>query len=187
MAKFKEKTLKSRRIYKGRIVSLREDTVKMSNGRVAKREIVEHAGAVVIIGITDDLPSPRLRQASKKILLIKQFRKPIEKEIIEIPAGLVHADETSLKAAKRELLEETGYHAKKIKKVLEAYTTPGYSTEMLQYFLAWDLETRAQKPDEDELIKVMPVPLKAAWKLVEQGKIKDNKTIIAIVLALKYN
>lgn len=167
-----EKTLKTRRIYKGRIVGLREDTVRLSNNVISRREIVEHPGAVAVVAITKD----------KKIVLIKQFRKPAEKVLLEIPAGLVHKGERPADAARRELMEETGYSAGRIKQIFRGYSSPGYSTEVIRFYLATDLKKVEQNCEEDEIIKVRSYPAKKCMDMVKSGKIKDNKTAIGILL-----
>lgn len=155
------------------MLGMREDTVKMATGRVSHREICEHPGAVAVIALTDN----------DEIVLIKQYRKPIEKVIYEIPAGLFKKGENLKKAALRELKEETGYSAKSIKHAVSIYTSPGYSTEILRIFLATGLVEGRRNPDEDEHIDVCIMPIKKALKMVRTGKIKDGKTIIGIYLA----
>jgi ADP-ribose pyrophosphatase len=167
-----EKTIKTRRIYKGRIVGLREDTVKLSNSVISKREIVEHPGAVAIIAVTKD----------KKIVLVRQFRKPAEKVLLEIPAGLVHKGERPIDGAKRELEEETGYRAGRIKEIFWGYSSPGYSTEIIRYFLATGLKKAQPSCEEDEIIKVALYPLKKCVDMVKKGTIRDNKTAVGIML-----
>ena len=168
-----EKTLKQKRIYKGRIVGLREDTVKLINGIVSKREIVEHPGAVAVIAITKD----------GKLVLIRQFRKPAEKVLLEIPAGLVHKGESDLEGARRELMEESGYKAGKIRRIFVGYSSPGYSTELMKFFVATDLVKTSQNCDVDEIINVKLYPIKQCLKMLKSGKIRDNKTAIGIMLA----
>jgi len=174
-SKFYEKTLSSKRIYEGRIVSLRDDTVELPGGRKSHREIVEHPGAVAIAALTSD----------NKLVLIRQFRKPAEEELLEIPAGLVHKGESPQAAAARELEEEAGFKAGKITPLFAAYSSPGYSSEVIRYFLATDLVKTGQKNEEDEFIGVELVPVSDAFRLVEDGKIKDNKTIIGVMIAEK--
>lgn len=168
-----EKTLKSDRIYSGSLLGLRKDQVELSGGVVSSREICEHPGAVAVVAITDN----------KEIVLIRQFRKPAEQVLIEIPAGLYKPGEDLYLAAKRELLEETGYEAGDMKKVFAAYTTPGYSTEVLHYFVATKLTKKAQQTEEDEQIEVDHYPVKDAFEMVKAGQIKDNKTVVGITIA----
>jgi ADP-ribose pyrophosphatase len=171
----REKTIKTQRFFKGRLLGLRKDTVKLSSGKITTREIVEHPGAAAVLAITPD----------KKLLLVKQFRKPVEKIVLEIPAGVHHRKEVPCKTAKRELEEETGYRAQKLKRLASAYISPGYSTEIIHYVLAQKLTKTKPSPEEDENIKVVKVPLKKCWHLIETGKIKDNKTIVGILLLLQ--
>jgi len=171
--KFKETTIKSRKIYKGRIVSLRDDIVILPNKVKAKREIVEHPGAVAVIAIT----------AKKEIVLVRQFRKPAEKALLEIPAGLIKKGESGVAAARRELKEETGFIAKSVKKIMEAYSSPGYSSEVIKYYIAKGLIRSKQDNEEDERIQVEILKMPDAIRRVKNGKIKDNKTIIGIYIA----
>ena len=175
MEGFKEETLSSEKIYTGRIISVRQDEVKLPNGKIAKREIVEHPGAVAIIAVTQH----------NEIILIKQFRKPVEEVIYEIPAGLANQGEELEAAARREFLEETGYRAQKIGKVLAAYTSPGYSTEILHYFVAEDLKLEKQNLDADEVVKVEKIKIEECLQKIESGEIKDNKTILGIMIAAR--
>ena len=122
---------------------------------------------------------------NKKILLIRQYRKPVEGELMEVPAGLLRKGEKPVDAAGRELFEETGYIAKKISPVLSAYTSPGISSEVLRYFFASDLVEGKQNTEADEFIDVVAVKVRDAVKLIKKGKIKDNKTILGIMLAEK--
>ena len=167
-----EKTLKSKRIYKGRIVGLRDDTVLLSSGVRSHREVVEHPGAVAVIAITKD----------KKIILIEQFRKPAERVLLELPAGLFHRGEKPIDAARRELAEEAGYSAVKIREVFSGYSSPGYSTEIIRFYIATGLTKVGQNYEKDEMIKVRLYPIKQALNLVKSGKIRDNKTAIGILL-----
>ncbi|MBI5700681.1 NUDIX hydrolase [Candidatus Saganbacteria bacterium] len=170
-----EKTIKSKRIYKGRMIGMRDDTVQMATGRISHREICEHPGAVAVVAITD----------KKEVVLIRQFRKPAEKVLYEIPAGLFEKGEAYKAAAKRELREETGFVSKKIKHLTSIYTTPGYSTELLHIFLATGLELTEQSYEEDEHIEVEVVPIKKAAKMIIDKKIVDGKTIVGILMANK--
>jgi len=168
-----EKTIRSKKLYKGRIIALREDTVKLSNGVVSKREIVEHPGAVALIAVTKD----------KKMILIRQFRKSADKVLLEIPAGLVHKGERDIDGARRELQEEAGVRAKSLKLIFAGYASPGYSTEVLKFYLATGLVESKLDCDFDEMIEVYRYPIKDCVKMLKAGKIKDNKTAVGILLA----
>lgn len=174
-SRFYEKTIMTKHIYNGRIVSLREDTVRLASGVRSKREIVKHPGAVAVIALIEP----------GKIVLIRQFRKPAERELLEIPAGLVHKGERFSDAARRELEEETGFLARSISYLFSAYASPGYSSEIIRYFLAKSLVRTKQNTEEDEQILVKIMAVKAAVKLIDRGRIADNKTIIGIMLADK--
>ncbi|MCC5909920.1 MAG: NUDIX hydrolase [Clostridiaceae bacterium] len=168
---FEEKTLKSERIYEGKIINLRVDTVELPKQKYSKREIIEHAGAVGILAVTKD----------KKIILVKQFRKPVEEVLIEIPAGKIEPNEDTKLCALRELKEETGYSTKNIIKLMEFYTTPGFSNEVMHIYLAEDLEEGDAEPDEDEYIESIYLSINEAMEQISKGIIKDSKTIVAIL------
>lgn len=168
---FEEKTLKSERIYEGKIINLRVDTVELPRQKYSKREIVEHSGAVGILGVTKE----------NKIIFVRQFRKPVEEILLEIPAGKIEANENPESCALRELKEETGYSTTNIKKILEFYTTPGFSNEVLHIYLAEDLQEGVATPDEDEYIESVYLSLDEAVKKIIDGEIKDSKTIVAVL------
>ena len=135
--KLGEKTLSSEMIYEGKIVKLEKQKVELPNGRISSREIVRHGEAVAILPIDQD----------GNLLLVEQFRKPIDKVILEIPAGLVEPGEEPAQAAARELEEECGVVAGKLEFVVKYYTTPGFSDEMIHLFRATDLKPSQQNMD----------------------------------------
>ena len=169
---FEEKTLDSKRIYEGRIINLRVDKVTVVSG-TSTREIVEHNGGSVIASVTND----------NKIIMVKQFRKPMESPILEVPAGKLDGDEDPADAALRELSEETGYTAGKLEKLTEFYPSVGYTTEVLHIYLATDLKPGACHPDENEVLEVMEMDLEEVYRMVMDGKIHDGKTIAAVMMA----
>ncbi len=171
----REETIGSQTIYSGRILGLRRDTVKISDGKVAIREIVEHGGAVGIVAFTDE----------GKIILVKQFRKATNKELVEIPAGTLERGEDPIQCASRELEEETGYVASEIKPILSFYLAPGYSTEIMHIFRANDLRKSKQKLEEDEVVELIEVELDEAISMVRRNEIEDSKTISSL-LATKF-
>ena len=167
-----ERTMSSQSIYEGRILNLRVDTVEMEGKKYTKREIVEHDPAVCILALADE----------GKILMVRQFRKPVDQELFELPAGLVEVDEEPVKAALRELEEETGYYAKKCEYIGEFFTSPGFCNEKIYLFLAEDLEKKEQKLDDFENIAVEEITLDEALKQIKFGDIVDAKTIIGLLL-----
>lgn len=167
-----EVTIKSEKIYEGKILNLKVDTVELPDKKYTKREIVEHSGGVGIVAITKE----------DKIILVNQYRQAISKEIFEIPAGKLEIGEEPRATALRELQEETGYSAKKLRYVNEFYPTPGYCTEKIHLFLADGLEPGEQSLDEHEYVEVIEIPFDEAYEKVLGGDIVDAKTIIAILL-----
>jgi len=168
-----EKKLESRRVFEGRLVNLRVDTVQLPNGRTATREVVEHKGAVAIVPMLDH----------EKVVLIRQFRQPVGEVLLEIPAGTMDEGEDPTDCARRELVEEIGYFPGKLTEMFHSYLAPGYSTEMLHTFLAEDLKQVGQNCDVDEFIEVVPVNLRDAAEMINTGEIVDAKSICGILLA----
>lgn len=167
-----EKTISSDRVYTGKTISLRVDTVEVPNRGYQKREIVEHNGAVGIIAITPE----------NKVILVKQFRKAIEKELWEIPAGKIEIGENPKDCAIRELKEETGYSAEKIKLIHKFYTSAGFSNQKIYIFLAENLILGEQNFDEDEIIEVKEFEMDEVYKMIQKNEIEDAKTSIGLLL-----
>lgn len=167
-----EKTMKSERIYEGKVINLRVDTVELPERKYSKREIVEHSGAVGIIAITEN----------QEMIFVKQYRKSVEEVLLEIPAGRIEQDETPITTALREFEEETGYITNKMTKIIEYYTSPGFSNEVIHIFFAEGLVEGVAHPDEDEYIEVTYLSIDEAMKRIKQGEIKDSKTIMAVLL-----
>ena len=168
-----EKTISSDRIYTGKVISLKVDTVEIENKGYQKREIVEHQGAVAIVALTDD----------DKVVLIKQFRKPIEQVIWEIPAGKLEIGENPKDCAIRELKEETGYSATNINLIHKFFTSAGISNPKIYIFLATGLSKGEPEFDEDEIIEKYEIDINEARNMVINNEIEDAKTAIGILLA----
>lgn len=164
-----ERTVETKTIFEGKVISLQVDTVALQDGRSASREIVRHPGAAAVMALLDG-----------KLLVVNQFRKPLEKCQIEIPAGKLDIDEDPMAAAARELEEETGYRAKTLKLVSSFYTSPGFADEKLYLYFANELEQGIQHLDEDEDIVVEAISLKQADAYIADGSISDAKTILAV-------
>ncbi len=167
-----EKTISSDRVYSGKTISLRVDTVELPNKGYQKREIVEHKGAVAIVAITPE----------NKVVLVKQYRKAIEKELWEIPAGKIEIGENPKDTAIRELKEETGYSAGNIKLLHKFYTSAGFSNQKIYIFLAQDLTPGEQNFDEDEFIKTEEFSLDEVYNMIYKNAIEDAKTSIGMLL-----
>lgn len=171
-----ERTIKSEKVYSGKILSVKLSTVELPDQKYSKREIVLHDNAVAVVAIHDD-----------KILLVKQYRISVDKIIYEVPAGMIEHDENPKDAALRELEEETGYRAKSIEYLTEFYSTPGFCTEKLSIFYAKDLEFVGQNLDEGENLEVVEMPLEEAMSMIESGEIMDGKTISSILFYDKFS
>ncbi len=168
---FWEKTIKTEEIYRGRVVNLRKDDVTLPNGRTSTREIVEHPGAVVILAESNP----------GKIMMVKQFRKPVEEILWELPAGTVEPSERMINCARRELEEETGYQAKTWERVYQFYSAPGFCNESLVLYFAQNLTKTNQNTDHDEFIQVIEIDKEKARSLLEKKQIRDAKTLIGIL------
>ncbi|WP_077367647.1 NUDIX hydrolase [Anaerosalibacter sp. Marseille-P3206] len=173
---FEEKTMKTERIYEGKILNLRIDTVELPDKKYSKREIVEHPGAVAIVALTDE----------NEIILVKQYRKAVERELLEVPAGKLEIGEEPKETAIRELKEETGFTPKKIEYLLEFYTSPGFSNEKMYLFLASGLVEGEAQPEKDEYIEVKKVKLDDLIDMILKGEIMDSKTIVSAFTVKDY-
>ncbi|WP_338835305.1 NUDIX hydrolase [Neomoorella thermoacetica] len=168
-----ETRIASERIYEGRILNLRRDRVRLPDGHEASREVVEHPGAVAIIALDYD----------KNIYLVRQYRYPIERVTLEIPAGKLDSGEEPLTCAQRELAEEVGLAAAEWKPLLTFYSTPGFSNEIMHLFLATGLRSHREKADDDEFLEIVRVPLAEAAAMALRGAIQDAKSIAGIMAA----
>lgn len=170
---FEEKTIASQLVFKGRIIEVRVDRVSLPNGQESTREIVMHGGAVAVVPLDEQ----------GNIWMVRQYRKPIEKVMLEIPAGTLERGEDPLVCARRELQEETGMTAKQWEKVTSYYSAPGFCNEILHIFLATGLEHGVSHPDDDEFVETVRVPLGSAYEMIFCGDIADGKSIIGIQYA----
>ena len=162
-----EKTIDSREVFKGRIIRVRFDTVRLPNGKEGTREVVEHPGGVAILAIDSE----------DRVLLVRQYRYPFERVLTEIPAGkLDYIGEDPREAALRELREETGAVASELIPLGPFYPTCAYSTEVIQMFLARGLSFGERELDEDEFLNVFRLPLRELVEKVLNGEIPDAKT-----------
>ena len=170
-----ERITATHRIHEGRIVNLREDTVELPDGRSALREVVEHAEVVAIVPI----------DADGNVVLVRQYRLPAGEALLEVPAGGVDDAERVEDAAQRELQEETGYRAERLDRIGGFFVSPGYCTEFIHVFLASGLVESDLAGDDDEDIVLERMPLRDALGLIENGEIKDGKSIVGLLLAIE--
>ena len=173
MKKFEEKTIHSQPIFKGKVISLKVDDVTLPNGETSKREIVNHPGAVAVIAITDE----------GKLVVVEQYRKALERSIIEIPAGKLEPGELPEVTAARELEEETGYGCNELTYLQSFATSPGFADEIIHLFIArglYKIENSAAM-DEDEFVELMEITVEEGERMVAQQKIFDAKTAFAIL------
>lgn len=171
-----EKKISSESVFDGVLLHVNKDEVELPNGHKAVREWIKHPGASAIIPLLPD----------NQIILVRQFRYPVGKVTLEIPAGkLDKVGEDPIECAKRELSEETGYSAEKIWKLTTIATTVGFTDEYIHLYAASDLKAGELHPDSDEFINVVKIPLTAALQMVETGKIFDAKSAVAILLLAK--
>lgn len=169
-----ETGISSEKIFDGTLLHVRRDTVKLPNGNTATREWIKHPGASSVIPLLED----------GSIILVKQYRYPVGKITLEVPAGKLDApDEDPLVCAERELSEETGYTAEKMEKLTTIATTVGFSNEYIHLYLATGLHSGKQHTDADEFINVVKVPLKEAVAMVNDGRIIDAKSVVSILMA----
>ena len=169
-----EDPIGSRRIYEGRIINLRIDSVRMPDGRIREREIVEHRGAVAIVAV----------DANNMVHLVRQFRSGPGRELLEIPAGTREKDEPLEECLQRELQEEIGQRAGKLEPLVGFYTAPGFCTEYLDVYLATELVPSRLPGDDDEFISVDRVDISELDRLIQQGVICDAKSIVGVLMFL---
>lgn len=166
-----EKTINKKTLYEGKILTLEIKDVMLKDGKIAKREIIKHSPGVAIVAYDD-----------KYVYLVKQFRSAIEKEILEIPAGLANFGENPLTTAHRELQEEIGFDAKKMEFLISFYPSPGFTDEVTYIYLATDLFKSSLPCDDDEFIKVEKLKLSEINNFLSNNKTIDAKTALGLVL-----
>ncbi|OGO78803.1 MAG: ADP-ribose pyrophosphatase [Clostridiales bacterium GWB2_37_7] len=168
---YNEKTIEVKKIFDGKIIKLELQTVELCNNKKAEREIIRHNGGVAILPVTQN----------NEIILVRQFRKPYDEELLEIPAGKLEKGEMPEICAERELKEETGCSADKISFMTVMYPSPGYTDEKIYIYKAEGLCEGSLSLDEDEFLDVEKYTLIEAVQMIKTGIIKDAKSIIAIL------
>ncbi|WP_442594688.1 NUDIX hydrolase [Neobacillus sp. D3-1R] len=172
MNRLEEKTIKTEKIFDGRVISLQVEEVELPNGKTSKREIIKHPGAVAILPITNE----------GKIVMVEQYRKALERTIVEIPAGKLERGENPKNCALRELEEETGYICENLDWLISFYTSPGFADEVVHLYVATGLSKKenAASLDEDEFVNLLEITLPEAKQYIEEQKIYDAKTAYAV-------
>ena len=166
-----EKTVESETLFEGKIVTLKLDKAQLVNGRIARREVVEHPGGVAVLPLFDD----------GTVSIVRQFRYPFQAVVTELPAGKLEKGEDPLVCAQRELSEEVGAEADELIYLGKFFTSPGYSTEVLHMYLARGLRQGQVHPDEDEFLESERLPFLTLFQQVMSGEIEDGKTIAAVL------
>lgn len=172
--KSKARLVSSRVVYRGPVFWVTTDHVLEPGGVKVRRDLIHHSGSVVVLAVDDSKSVPR-------VLLERQYRHAAQDYLWELPAGRIDPGENELTAAKRELIEETGYRAKDWRRIFRFYASPGFMAETMAVYLATGLRRGEAEPEDDEVIQIRMVPLPAAVKMVVRGTIRDAKTISSIL------
>ncbi len=167
--------LESEKIFRGAVFDIERDRLLEENGVEIVRDVVRHPGGAGALPLFGD----------GRVALVRQYRHPARRELLEIPAGRIETGETPEECAAREVEQETGFRTGRIEKLAEFYSTPGFCEERLYVYLATDLIPSSQNLDHDELIEIVCLPLTEAVKMIERGEIEDSKTIVALLMAEK--
>ncbi|HEY8887736.1 MAG TPA: NUDIX hydrolase [Gallionella sp.] len=172
----KETRLDSELMYDGDFIQVRKDKVRLPDGAVSSREYITHPGAVAVLAMLDN----------GNLVMERQYRYPLQREFIELPAGKIDHGEDILLCAKRELLEETGYVASEWIHLTTAWPCIGYADERMEYFLARGLVHQGSQLDDGEFLEVFELSLTEAIEWIRQGKINESKTIVGLFWLEKY-
>jgi ADP-ribose pyrophosphatase len=170
---FTEIPVSSKTVYRGKLLHVFEDEVRLPNGRHAHREYIRHPGAAVMVPLTDP----------ETVVLVRQFRYPLARHFYELPAGKIDSGEEPLQTAKRELREECGYEAAEWRHLATIHPCIGYADEQMEFYLARRLSDVGHAPDEDEFLEKVTVGFAEALRWVRVGKITDQKTVIGLLWA----
>ncbi len=171
-----EEKVTSKEIFKGKILKLYFDQVRLPNNKIATREKIEHPGAVAIVPINKE----------NEVILVRQYRYPVDKVLIEIPAGKLDGSEPPIECAKRELKEEVGVEGGNFIHLAQIFTSPGFSSEKMEIYLVQDFEEKENNLDDDEFLNIIKIKLKDCLDMIKKGEINDAKSIIGIMMARDY-
>jgi ADP-ribose pyrophosphatase len=172
----KPKVLSSKLSFKGKVFDVYTDTLVEPTGHKNTRDIIRHRGSVVMLAVDETNPADPI------VIMERQYRHAAGQYLLELPAGTLEPGEAPLAAAKRELIEETGYRAKKWSLLVKYFASPGFLAEWMQIYLARDIRAGIAQPEADEQIEILPMPLSLLLNLIASNKIHDGKTIIALSL-----
>ena len=173
----KARLISSKLSYKGKVFSVFTDKVEEPGGNINTRDVIRHNGSVVVLAV-DESKNP----ADPDVILERQYRHAAGQFLLELPAGRIEPNEAPLAAAKREMIEETGFRAKKWSLLTKYFASPGFLGEWMQIYLARDIREGVAQPEADEHIEIMRVPLSEALELIAANKIHDGKTLIGLSL-----
>ena len=174
--KLYEEKVSSKEIFKGKILKLYFDQVRLPNNKITTREKVEHPGAVAVVPINKE----------NEVILVKQYRYPVDIVLIEIPAGKLDGREPPIECAKRELKEEVGCRGGNFIHLAQVFTSPGFSNEKMDIYLVQDFEEKENNLDDDEFLHIIKIKLEDCLKMIKNGEINDAKSIIGIMMARDY-
>jgi ADP-ribose pyrophosphatase len=172
----KAHVLKSKVAFTGRVFSVTTDTVTEPGGVTSTRDVVQHSGSVIILAV-----DASVNPADPVILLERQYRHAAGQFLIELPAGRIEPGEAPMAAAKRELIEETGFRARRWSRLVRYYASPGFLAETMQVFLAEDIRPGIAQPEPDEKIELLQLPLSQVLAMIDKGEILDGKTILSVL------
>jgi ADP-ribose diphosphatase len=159
-----------KKIYQGKVIDLSVETVTLPNGATAELELIKHPGASAVVPLKDN----------QTVVMIRQYRHAVGGYIYEIPAGKLHPGEDPRDCAMREVEEEIGYKVGTLEPLLSFFTTPGFTDEIIHIFIGKDLTVGKQDLGDDEVLEIVEIPLAKTIELINDGTIKDGKTIIAL-------
>ncbi len=176
----KARLISSKLAYKGKVFSVFSDKVEEPGGNINIRDVIRHNGSVVVLAVDE---SPETGNPSDPIVILeRQYRHAAGQFLLELPAGRIEPGEAPLAAAKREMIEETGYRAKRWTFLTKYFASPGFLGEYMQIYLARDIRVGIAQPEADEHIEIIRLPLSKALALIAANKIHDGKTLIGLSL-----
>lgn len=172
-AELAEQLIRSEQVFQGRLLTLKVDEVRLPDGAAARREVVDHPGAVSVVAITDD----------RRVVMVRQWRHAVGEALVEIPAGTLKATEDPAECARRELMEEAGYEPGSLELLAQFWSAPGFLREYMRVYLALNLRPASLPADEDERVQPLLVPWEEALQMCADGAIRDAKSLAGLLLA----